>query len=1142
MIAEKIRNCVSTLSRLLVWKMLTLTPLWITSTLAQPASAQQPTSGAPAEFEALWRKGRTWTRTDLIRFSRSTRQFEREFAIMQLGDLVDENQKLLPILIGALRDPDRIVALLAVASLTRLGPWADAALIGALSDARKSSIVARSHPNKVLAVNDLVFAVLQRRPPGTAALVRGFKRLRWRARPEDLNSARSATKHGSAEGARISSTSPLRRLLLLTAKTKPDSPEMLATLLSDSGSAVQEAVLLALLRADEVPVTLFPILDRIERSRSGSLQLLALSAIARSRHQRAQERLFDQLSSSNLDARKRAVAALDPVSKEFPSLLGKALRDRSAEVREWAIARAATPDRGPIGNPEVSPGACSKSTAGADATIEVNEEVLGLMLAERHRAPARPSFLADALKLVACNRPALAARIISELHPELSAPKFEVREFAVDVLGPLADDGAQIDISSWLRGAGEVWSAALQAFGNDLLTNGRFDGAALDQFLIWHRANPDPRDPVGAYRALAKNDRMAGLIGDRVRSLLATRGWHNPEEATLAVLGLPASSRLPDVLEAMLQQLSIDEMLSISEALFDLGFRSETLHRRLIENLKSARSDLHSYARSGLHSYARAAKILVELPESRSLIIDLLATAPIAAKRAVISAFGKDLPIDGALAAAIAAAAPDLGAETIATALTILANSKERVPSIIALLRSAIAHDDPRIRERAAEAWLAHRLPIGEEINRLLADAEPQVRQVAILLIPQVDDEQVRLRLVIRALRDNATSGEQNAGVVLGGYRHALAAAAGSGPRAVKLANDYLAGTSYLDADDIMELGVHSRALSPGLLARLEQSGAGVKAQSTEIEDLREGIIEALGKNADDLAIRLRLTYYAVAGKYFERGRASRALVEGGFEIGQSSKGIAAALTASCVTERAKEWIARAFFDLYGQLWRPIGRCTTSVYTRRIARDKASAGSFLRVLPPLLWPPPSGFRDVVVPRALLPDARNLGQVQDVLVSVLRKSGGSAFEWSVFGNVPNGFALVARMERIRQDGSPFPPPHRWTEHGRPHLSTLDTLSDLFFEKPGYFRVIAFVITDQPNFDSSGQAKKRITIGSGRHLPDAVRKAPFGPDHQLVALVYTYERKRGDPEFVSWGSGSPSAEQHLTAAGVWPKLEK
>jgi hypothetical protein len=124
-----------------------------------------------------------------------------------------------------------------------------------------------------------------------------------------------------------------------------------------------------------------------------------------------------------------------------------------------------------------------------------------------------------------------------------------------------------------------------------------------------------------------------------------------------------------------------------------------------------------------------------------------------------------------------------------------------------------------------------------------------------------------------------------------------------------------------------------------------------------------------------------------------------------------------------------------------------------------------------------------------------------------------------------------------MERIRPDGTPYPGQARWCTAGEPYISLRDLLGNLFFERPGYFRVIAFVVTHDANF-GAGAAASLPPIRSGfLTMPDEMRSEKFD-SQKLLALIYTFERKN-HAQITSWDdSWAPSAQQHLMAAGLWP----
>jgi hypothetical protein len=124
------------------------------------------------------------------------------------------------------------------------------------------------------------------------------------------------------------------------------------------------------------------------------------------------------------------------------------------------------------------------------------------------------------------------------------------------------------------------------------------------------------------------------------------------------------------------------------------------------------------------------------------------------------------------------------------------------------------------------------------------------------------------------------------------------------------------------------------------------------------------------------------------------------------------------------------------------------------------------------------------------------------------------------------------------KRIRLDGTPLPGPARWLKEGSPVFNLIDFLGDLFFEKPGYFRVIVFAVTDETQINQDPAARLPEPGEGAASIPKDLAQLPF-QNQEVVALVYSFERKR-KAKIAPWSDGAPSALQHLKKAGIFPTL--
>ncbi|NBB75495.1 MAG: hypothetical protein GVY35_17765 [Bacteroidetes bacterium] len=206
---------------------------------------------------------------------------------------------------------------------------------------------------------------------------------------------------------------------------------------------------------------------------------------------------------------------------------------------------------------------------------------------------------------------------------------------------------------------------------------------------------------------------------------------------------------------------------------------------------------------------------------------------------------------------------------------------------------------------------------------------------------------------------------------------------------------------------------------------------------------------------------------------------------------------------------------------------------------------RAPASDVPRSAPPELpdfpWPPPRASTMMNIDDAALRnagDSTTLGQVNDRLVQALDAAG--YVEKSYFA-VPDGFALVTRLEQIRPDGTPLDPPDRWSAVAGPlrEFSLRAFLRALFTSNPGHFRILVFVATPHP-FSQSDQevsqeeATEWLNVGFNR-LPDAMARQLYTRAYRMTALVYEFEQPESDDALLVT-PGRLTARTHLARSGV------
>jgi hypothetical protein len=174
-----------------------------------------------------------------------------------------------------------------------------------------------------------------------------------------------------------------------------------------------------------------------------------------------------------------------------------------------------------------------------------------------------------------------------------------------------------------------------------------------------------------------------------------------------------------------------------------------------------------------------------------------------------------------------------------------------------------------------------------------------------------------------------------------------------------------------------------------------------------------------------------------------------------------------------------------------------------------------------------------------LPRVLFAGDRTLAQVAGRLVSALERAGNAEFS---FYSAPGGFALVARLERIRSDARSFMV-HRFVAMPSGQHDPLEFFEALFFARPGDYRQIVFIVTDRDYGYSAWRLTPEeaasILSGGASALTQDYETLPFGPRHRVSALIYEF-RKHRDGDSVVLLPGAHPASRHLRRSGLLNEL--
>lgn len=225
-------------------------------------------------------------------------------------------------------------------------------------------------------------------------------------------------------------------------------------------------------------------------------------------------------------------------------------------------------------------------------------------------------------------------------------------------------------------------------------------------------------------------------------------------------------------------------------------------------------------------------------------------------------------------------------------------------------------------------------------------------------------------------------------------------------------------------------------------------------------------------------------------------------------------------------------------------IWWVLGVLTLSRFD--ISDHPPPTGPPQASIPRFPWPPPKPSAFASISRKLLVRGEGqakVGDVSDRLENAFNQAGYGEKTWYA---VPGGFALASRLEQFNPDGTPKEEPDRWSAKIRaPEVFGLkDLIRALFTPQEGHYRIIVFIVTDQP-FSAADktvtpdEASKWVQKGAF-NLPQVIREVDYTLEHFCEALIYEFDQPTRDNPAVFKAPSELQGETHLRKAKIWSAL--
>ena len=202
---------------------------------------------------------------------------------------------------------------------------------------------------------------------------------------------------------------------------------------------------------------------------------------------------------------------------------------------------------------------------------------------------------------------------------------------------------------------------------------------------------------------------------------------------------------------------------------------------------------------------------------------------------------------------------------------------------------------------------------------------------------------------------------------------------------------------------------------------------------------------------------------------------------------------------------------------------------------------KKDPGERIPVFP---WPPPNYTILYVLNNIYFKNAKTLANADKIITTALEDSG---YDNGAYFYIPNGFALVTRIELIRENGTPLDTPSRWNGSikGYYHLTWSAYLKALIFPNKGYYRIIVFAVTDKGINSSGKKVTKKVAeqwlFDGISALPESIAKKKYDAGYRCSAIIYQFRKQEGmSPELLQ--PGTITGLDHLSKSGILANLLK
>lgn len=199
---------------------------------------------------------------------------------------------------------------------------------------------------------------------------------------------------------------------------------------------------------------------------------------------------------------------------------------------------------------------------------------------------------------------------------------------------------------------------------------------------------------------------------------------------------------------------------------------------------------------------------------------------------------------------------------------------------------------------------------------------------------------------------------------------------------------------------------------------------------------------------------------------------------------------------------------------------------------------------FVPSFPSFDFPPPKGYLlargSEYLPSIIEAEEISLGEIDQIISTALQENG---YDDKSYFAVPEGFALVTRIEQINLDGRPKEDPDRWSIELTPlrkfHLR--DYIRALRYAQVGHYRLIIFIVTPY-SFSPASRGELELNEAT-EWFKEGANSLPLNiANRQLSSvdvnvLIYEFEKSH---EGAMLAETPLTARKHMEGSGLLEAL--